>query len=110
MVRTKTVVVFDKEQYDGEWPPTDAAGALAWFAAKVAEVPAEFRHTAKIEIEGVTSYDSGYARILITYRRAETAEEVSARKQQEDAEVDRLRAQELRTLAALQAKYGKPGA
>lgn len=97
-------------QYDGDWPPDDAAGALAWFQAKLADVPLEFRSTARIEIDSEESYGSSKATIEISYTRQETDEEEAQREQQAAALAERRRADELRTLASLQAKYGKPAA
>ena len=91
-------------QYDGDWPPKDAAGALAWFWAKLADVPTAFLSTARIEIGS----EEGYTTIEISYVRPETNEEEAEREQQAAALADCRRANELRTLAALQAKYGKP--
>jgi hypothetical protein len=96
------------EQYDADWPPEDAAGALAWFQQKLDCVPSEFRTTARIQIDSEESYGSSKATIEISYTRPETDEEEAQRKQQAAAKADRQRADELRTLAALQAKYGKP--
>lgn len=102
------ITVFDKEQYDGEWPPEDAAGAIAWLSEKVASIPEAFRSAAKIEFDSVGGYEgSHYARIEIAYTRLETDEEESDRMRVEEARQQRQRAAELDTLARLQAKYGK---
>lgn len=34
------VTVFEKERYDGEWPPEDAAGAIAWLSEKIKGISA----------------------------------------------------------------------
>ncbi|MEO8299945.1 MAG: hypothetical protein ABI574_19305 [Burkholderiales bacterium] len=61
------------ERYDGDWPPTDAAGAIAWFQAQLAEVPEAFRSTAQIEIDAGLRYgDDTYATIEISYVRPAT--------------------------------------
>ena len=106
MKQTIIVTVFDKEQYEGEWPPTDAAGALAWFSSKVNDVPEKFRGSAKIEIEGTTSYDCAYARIQITYERPEIDAEESAREGRAEMAKQQQVQRELQILSALQAKYG----
>jgi hypothetical protein len=96
------------EQYDGEWPPKDAAGFMAWFQERLDDVPPEHRATARIELDTTRSYEDSYAAIEISYTRMETDEEEAEREQAAAAKADLIRAQELRTLAALQAKYGKP--
>lgn len=104
------ITVFDKERHDGEWPPEDAAGAIAWLSEKLESIPEAFRSTAKIEFDSVGSYEgSHYARIEITYSRPETDEEETNRMQAEEARQHRQRQEELDTLARLQAKYGKGG-
>lgn len=40
------VEVFNKEEYDGEWPPEDAEEFIAWFVEKVETIPEEYRATA----------------------------------------------------------------
>ena len=107
MRKQNRIVVFDQEQYDGEWPPENAMECVAWFAAKIAEIPNKYKTTAKIEIESVSSYeDSHYARIEIYYDRPETDEEMSEREAEERRRQEAQIAKELRTLAELQAKYG----
>ena len=96
------------EQYDGDWPPSDAAGFVAWFEAKMADVPEDARNTVRIELDSTMRYDSSYATIEVSYTRMETDAEESEREQQAAAQAERRRAQELRTLAELQAKYGAP--
>ena len=108
MRKETRVTIFDKEQYDGgEWPPTDATECVAWFSGKLEAIPAEYRATAKVEIESVASYeDSHYAHIVIYYDRPETDDEMAAREAEELRHQEAQKAQELRTLAALKAKYG----
>ena len=96
------------DQYNGAWPPEDAAGALAWFQAKLTDVPPEFRGTARIEIGSEESDGSSKATIEVSYTRPETDDEEVEREGQIAARAESRRAEELRTLAALQTKYGKP--
>ena len=96
------------DKYDREWPPEDAAGFLAWFQKLLDEVPPDRRATALIEISSIDNYaDSSCATIEFSYTRIETDNEEAARIGMAEASAKRLRAEELRTLAALQAKYGK---
>lgn len=107
MRKQARVTVFDKEQYDGEWPPTDATEYVAWFAGKLETIPPEYLATATVEIESVSSYeDNHYVRIAICYDRPETDDEMSAREANERSRQEAQKAQELRTLAALKEKYG----
>lgn len=106
MKQQKQVVVFDGEQYDGEWPPEDATGCIAWFSEKLESIPPEYRSAAKIEIDVKGSYvNSCYARIEIYYDRTETDDEENAREAENQRRREAQKAQELRTLAALKAKY-----
>ena len=98
------------EQYDGDWPPNDAAGFLAWVQAKIDDVPQEHRNTLRIELDSTSRYDSAYATIEFSYERPETDEEEAEREGRFAAQQERRRAEELRILAELQAKYGKPAA
>lgn len=97
------------EQYEGGWPPTDAPGFFAWVKAKLNDVPEAFRSTVRIELDSRGRYESTYATIEFSYVRPETDEEEAQREQQSATQAERRRAQELRTLAELQAKYGTTG-
>lgn len=107
MRQQKQVVLFDEEQYGGGWPPRNATEYIAWFTEKLECIPAEYRATASIDIDSVSSYeDSHYARIQITYIRPETDEEVVIREAQEQAREAARKAFDLKQLAALKEKYG----
>jgi hypothetical protein len=93
------------EQHDGDWPPMDSAGFIAWFQQRIDAVPAECRASVHIELDCTMRYDSAYATIEISYVRLETDEEEAAREQQDAAQAERRRADELRMLAELQVKY-----
>jgi hypothetical protein len=95
------------EKYSGDWPPEDAAGFVAWFQRKLDDIPPESRAKARIEIDSEENYGSSKATIEFSYARMETDEEEAEREQQAAAQAERRRAQELRTLAELQAKYGR---
>lgn len=94
-------------EHEGDWPPEDAAGALAWFQTKLDDVPQEFRGTVRIVIGATENYGSGYATIEISYARPETDDEKAERERQAAYRANNTQAQELRMLAALQAKYGQ---
>lgn len=73
--RMITVTVFNQEEYESNWPPSGLAQAIAWFQRMETSIPAEYRHTAELKIESVSSWDdSHYASISITYTRPKTKE------------------------------------
>jgi hypothetical protein len=101
----KTITVFDLERYDGEWPPEDAGVCLAWFSAKIASIPAEFRSTARIEFESASGYEGcHYAEIKITYERSETKEEIEARKSEAARRIEENKAFHRAQLARLESE------
>lgn len=78
------IEVFNKEQYQGEWPEENAIKFLEWFEEKISSIPEEFRSSAKVELESVSGYeDSSYAAIEIYYYRPETEEEAKVRESKE---------------------------
>lgn len=100
------ITVLDKERYDGDWPPEDAAGAIAWLSEKLESIPEAFRSTAKIEFDSVSSdEDSHYARIEITYSRPETDEEEAVRLANNRLAAEAQRSRELQQLEDLRRKY-----
>ena len=106
MKRSRTVIVFEEEQYDGEWIPNNAAEVLEWLSDKVNSIPEEFRDSALFEVDARSNYeDSAYASIRISYVRPETDEEEAKREDEERRHAERRRDGELRKLAELKAKY-----
>lgn len=103
------IIVCDIEQYDGDWPtpeyPTLLLDAIAWFQAKLQQIPEEYRAQARCTIGSTSSYDNHYGHIEISYDRPETAAECSKRLVEEEAHVALLRARDLKTLRTLLAKY-----
>jgi hypothetical protein len=78
------VRVFRQERYDGDWLPEKLSDAIAWLQGMLDSVPAEYRDSAKIEIDSVSSWeDSHYASIEISYRRPPTQAEITERKAKE---------------------------
>jgi hypothetical protein len=100
------VSVFNGGRWESrDWPPEDLAGAVAWFAGKLAEVPPEHRGTAVLEIDSEQEYDSHHARICIEYRRLETQEEAQAREEKQRRFRASVRERELKQLRDLRARY-----
>jgi hypothetical protein len=84
MKRTITVTLANAEKYDAGFPTDDAIGFASWLAGLIEQVPAEFRHTAKLKIDAVGCYeDSHYATVTFLYSRKETDEEEAARESKE---------------------------
>ena len=82
--REVCVTVFERERYDGEWPPEDEAGFLAWFTDKFSEVPKEFRGSLTVRIDSHSGYSGSHnPGIEIEYTRPETDEELAKREAQE---------------------------
>jgi hypothetical protein len=78
--QSRKVTVFEAERYDGDWPPDDATGFIAWFQAQLDKVPAEHRGNVRIELDSVSGYeDSHYVSIEISYWRPETDSEMESR-------------------------------
>lgn len=105
------VTVFSHERYDGEWMPEGLADAIAWLNDKLESIPAEYRDSATIEIDSVSSWeDSHYASITITYTRPETDDEVCERVDRERRMAAHREAQERATYEALKRKFAPPAA
>jgi trehalose-6-phosphatase len=94
------------EQYEADWPPSDAKGFMTWLQKIMNDIPDEYLSTAKIELGSTMRYEDSYATITFSYTRMETDEEEAEREQRAAAEVELRRAREMRLLAELQAKYG----
>lgn len=101
------VNVIDAEQYDEGFPPSGLLDFSKWLQSKIDAIPEEYRETAQIEIESVSSYeDTHYASISINYWRPETDEEIEARVQKErirrEAEEEKAR----QTYEKLRQRFG----
>ena len=106
MKRTVTVTLATAEKYDAGFPTDDAVGFAAWLSNLIEQVPPEHRHTAKLEISSVGSYeDTHYATVTFLYSRKETDEEEAERESKEAQTSAIQRNRELQQLAALKAKY-----
>lgn len=103
IVRVTTLSLKD---FDDDWPPADALGALAWWGQKINEVPEEQRMTAQVEIDSEPGYgDLHYARITISYYRLETDEEEARRVSVEQSQKLLVQQRELAEFSRLSAKY-----
>jgi len=100
------ISIFDKEQYDGDWPPESASGFIEWFNSKLKNIPEEYRSDARIELDSVSSWeDSSYASIEIYYYRQETKEEEKSRANKESVKQTVVESRERAQLKKLQDKY-----
>ena len=100
-IQNKRVTVFDQEQYGDDWFPDKLVEAIAWLNGKLLEIPEEYRDTAKIDVDSVSSY----AHVEIVYTRPETDEEADYRIKVENQRQENIRRSELETLNRLKAKY-----
>lgn len=57
------------EQYSEDWPPENAAGFMAWFEDRLAEIPEDCRQTASIEIDADVRHGAPLASLEIVYFR-----------------------------------------
>jgi hypothetical protein len=108
--RNKRVIVFSDSRYGfkGDWPSDQAYECIAWFAAKVAEIPEEYRESGEIELNSVNGYEGEhYPAIKISYTRPETDEELAKRRQVEQQEAELRTKREKQVLVELKAKYEK---
>lgn len=72
--------LIDVQLYDGDWPPSDLVGAVAWLQAFLDKVPEEWRANVSFEIGSVGSWeDTHYPTIRIGWWRPETDDEWAAR-------------------------------
>jgi len=89
-----------------EWPPSDAAAFVEWLQFWLNAMPPECRASARIVIDSEHEYDSTRPFIHLSYVRLETDDEEAERLRAVAGRAERQRAEELRMLAQLRAKYG----
>jgi len=105
-IQNKTIVIFNQEQYEKEWPEENAIEFIKWFSDKVNTIPSEYRNKARIELESITSYESSsYVHIEISYVRPETPEEEKSRMDNNDYNNKAHEKRERNQLSILKAKY-----
>jgi hypothetical protein len=108
MRKETTEVVFNKYQYDAAWPPGNATECVAWFAEKVASIPAKYRDTARIDIDSESYCEENHCgHISITFRRPETDEEMAERECRLEQQKRAQEEMERKQLVALKMKYGQ---
>lgn len=76
-----------------------------WLDGVIAGIPDEHLSGARIDIETESSYDVGYSTVDVYYERPETDSEQMERESAEARRISNQRANDLRQLAALKAKY-----
>ena len=101
----KRIIVRDSDRR-GEYPPEKLADFMAWLTLAVSEIPEEFLASAMFTVESSPCYDSAEHSIEISYKRPFNEEEIQHKKDKEEQILRNRRDEELKTLAALQAKYG----
>ncbi len=100
----KKVMVFDSDKQSG--PPETLGNFREWLDEIIDSIPEEHQAGAHIVIESRPCYDSAEHSLEIWYMRPKTEQEKQEDASKELAMQERRKADELRTLAALQAKYG----
>lgn len=99
--------VFCQERYDGDWPPEDAVGFMAWFQGHLTLMPGEYRNTARIELTSNSGYeDSHYVEIDISYTRPETPEEIAERQEGWRKQCAAAETEQRAEFERLKAKFG----
>jgi len=98
--------LYEAEEYDRKWPPTDLLNFLQWIHEILVQIPIDARDTARIIISAVEKTDGPCAHMRVSYYRQETDEEMEDRagKDRERRQEEERRERDL--LAKLQAKYG----
>lgn len=79
---------------------------LAFWQKYIDMIPEEFRNSARVELDAVSEWDSGYLEFKISYQRLETEEEARARAAHDETKAARTRRLEIEQLKMLQEKYG----
>jgi hypothetical protein len=74
--------VFGGERWNGDWPPEAAAGFVAWFQELLADIPDEWRQSARIELGSMGGYEGDHSpTIEVTFDRLETPDEIAERQE-----------------------------
>ena len=98
------IVVYDYNSYSDTIPEL-ASEFLEFWQRKLEQIPAEYKSTAKIELDATSSYDCGQLLVEMSYLRPETDEEEAVRTRKEDRQRKSLEDLERSQLAKLKAKY-----
>lgn len=101
----KKVMVFDSDKQSGL--PETLGNFREWLDEIIDSIPEEYQAGAHIVIDSRPCYDSAEHWLEIWYLRPKTEQEKQEEATKEAARRERLKADELRTLNMLQAKYGK---
>ncbi len=104
MKETRVTVYNSSEKASGYVPDT-VPELIKWLTAKLQTVPEEYHENLQFDQTAEQEYDCAYTVTEIYYYRPETPEEQAAKKEEERARLEKLRAQELAQLAALKKKY-----
>lgn len=107
------IEVFSSSEYDDDWPTSGdenstLRGFIGWLVTKLAEVPAEYRDIATIDISSAASMygDNAQATLEISYTRPQTEEERAEQIAKQTARAERMRQTEIAAARAVLARYG----
>lgn len=98
---------------EGDYRSDSIPNLVDWLNEQLEEIPAEYRDSARVEIESVGGWEGEHhAEITITYERPETADEKAARHVRERARADeeeRLAANRLADARARRERLAQEG-
>jgi hypothetical protein len=100
--KTTTVYVFRDRSWDA---PGSLVAFVEWANGLLAEVPDEYKATARVDVE--SEYDSTSVEFSASYNRPETDEEAATREARINFLRDDQKARELAELRRLLTKYGQ---
>lgn len=99
-------MVFDCEEGDLGWPPSNIVRFSDWLEKIKGKIPTEYLHSTNISIDSRTDGDdTPIAMINVSYKREETEEEKSVRLRCEQKKLADIERKELKQLAILKRKY-----
>lgn len=101
----KEIIVFQEESIWGL--PENIDEFLKYFTDKFAQIPAEYRDDACVEVSGVIDYGDPQISIKISYLSPETDKEKSNRERQENERFAIKEQYELREFERLSKKYNQ---
>lgn len=101
----QTVFLSEDFNADGDWPPSDSQGFMAWFAGKLASVPELYQDKIEVEVTSDGDEDFCWSMIHIWYNRNETADETFTRIQEERELEIKMERRDRKELDRLSAKY-----
>ena len=108
-MRQVRVTLFEGEWHEGDWPSEKPAEFLAWWRAKIDQIPQEFLPSALVYITSSCDHQGDHSpKIEITYSRPETSDEEAERLRREEIELAKRQRWERAEFERLKAKFEAP--